>query len=302
VTCYITRDLERLPSYGRDVVAVVAGNEDGNVPRYADRVTAVFKQYGLRPTRTARPFREPPMLTVRAALHDARSFVRTLPGRARWRSHGLAGRLRGRELPPIVSIPLGWYHPPPDGVPSMSERPNAAAFAGSLQTNLGRTGPLRRLPTAKELSRTEMLTRVRRLATIRPELTLDLRITDDFSGSKTSAPDEYWRRLVRAKIALVPRGNVPETYRLYEAARAGCIPVTERLPQHPFFRGAPVVEVPGWRGLEHVLISLLEDEAGLDAGQRATLEWWERCCSAESVARRMAEAIEGRIKQDPVDR
>jgi hypothetical protein len=290
--CFITRDLERLPRYGRDVMAVVVGDEYGKVPRYAGKVAAVFMHFGIRHPPTVRPFRQPPTLTALAALLDARVLVQTLPGRARWRSWEVAARLRGRELPPIVAIPLGWFHPPPGGVPSMADRPNAATFVGSLQTNRERTGPLRRVPTAKQRSRAEMLTRVHRLGTAHPELTIDIAMTGDYRQSKRSAPEEYWRRLCAAKIALVPRGNVPETYRLYEAARAGCIAVTEQLPHHPFCQEAPAVEVPGWRGLEDVLLGLLEDDARLDEGQRATLEWWERCCSVESVARRMAGVLE----------
>ena len=48
-TSHLTWDSRRLPAYGERVVAVVLGDEVGRIPRYADRVRAVFKSYGIRP-------------------------------------------------------------------------------------------------------------------------------------------------------------------------------------------------------------------------------------------------------------
>lgn len=40
--------------------------------------------------------------------------------------------------------------------------------------------------------------------------------------------DEYYRIMERSKIVLCPRGNIsPDSFRLYEALEAGCIPIVE---------------------------------------------------------------------------
>lgn len=40
--------------------------------------------------------------------------------------------------------------------------------------------------------------------------------------------DEYYRLMERSKIVLCPRGNIsPDSFRLYEALEAGCIPIVE---------------------------------------------------------------------------
>src|SRR6266446_4107614 len=49
LTFYLTWNLDELPSYGPDVVAVVTGDEPARVPRYFDRIAATFKGYGTRP-------------------------------------------------------------------------------------------------------------------------------------------------------------------------------------------------------------------------------------------------------------
>ena len=49
IDVYLTWDTRRLPAYGPRVVAVLLGDEAGRIPRYVDRVRAVFKSYGVRP-------------------------------------------------------------------------------------------------------------------------------------------------------------------------------------------------------------------------------------------------------------
>src|SRR4051794_41030211 len=49
LTIYLTRNTVKLPSVGRDVVAVVFGDEKSRVPAYTSSIRAVFKDESLRP-------------------------------------------------------------------------------------------------------------------------------------------------------------------------------------------------------------------------------------------------------------
>jgi hypothetical protein len=60
LSVYLTWSVDELPSYGHDVVAVVTGDETCRIPRYFDRVRAVYKTYGTRPTLGSRPFARRP--------------------------------------------------------------------------------------------------------------------------------------------------------------------------------------------------------------------------------------------------
>lgn len=54
----------------------------------------------------------------------------------------------------------------------------------------------------------------------------ELHISDGFAQGLSH--DEYYRLMERSKIVLCPRGNIsPDSFRLYEALEAGCIPIVE---------------------------------------------------------------------------
>jgi hypothetical protein len=292
LTFYVTYDLDRLPSYGADVVAIVTHDEEARVPRYSHRVAATFKTYGTGPTLIARPFREPPALTLLASLVWSRSLLRGAAGRASRAFYGVVAALRGRRLPPLEPIPLGWYRRPDLPARPAVERPVGISFMGSVGAQAGRKGLVARLPTPKSRARRELL---RRLAVLDSGITRDVATTQDFLASKSARAGDYWRRLAASQVCLAPRGNAAESYRVFEAARAGCVVVCERLPRHWFYRGAPFVELTGWRDLDTVLTRLISDERELAARQRRTLDWWYDRCDPEAVAQFMADVLERAI-------
>jgi hypothetical protein len=194
---------------------------------------------------------------------------------------------RGRALPPLAPIPLGWLRRPelPERPPA--ERPFVVSFLGSTGDAPGRRASLSWLSTPRARARRELL---RRLA--RVELPQDIGLTSDFKASKQTGQNEYWQRLAAGRICLAPRGNSPETYRVFEAARAGCAVVCERLPPHWFYADAPFVERTGWRDLDRLLYRLAADPEALARRQRQTLDWWYERCSPEAVADRIATVLE----------
>ena len=115
--------------------------------------------------------------------------------------------------------------------------------------------------------------------------------TDNFAAGLSRKA--YAEKLNNAKIALCPGGfHSPETFRHYEAARAGCVVISERLPDNALYRGAPLLQVDSWGEGIALARELLSDEARLADLQRETLAWWEDHWSPEAVARDMQEKLE----------
>jgi len=98
------------------------------------------------------------------------------------------------------------------------------------------------------------------------------------------SPEEYSRRLADTKIALSPRGVSHETFRTYEAMRAGCAVLAQRQLPTWFNEGWPVIEVDNWAEAGIIVDDLLGDPARLDALSHQSVAWWEEKCSEEAVA------------------
>jgi hypothetical protein len=108
------------------------------------------------------------------------------------------------------------------------------------------------------------------------------------------SPAAYGQKLADSRVALCPRGwHSAETFRHYEAMRAGTVVISEPLPSTHFYRGSPVIEVPDWRSGVVRARALLRDPGALDAAHRETVRWWHEVCSEASVARYMAERLRG---------
>ena len=274
LTLVVTTDHRELPVYGRDVVVIQRAGPDGRPPAYAKRVLAVFKTHSAAPVPAARPGREPAALTATALLSYLQVAGSGLPSRV---------RARGAVVEPI---PLGVMWSPEIAPPPIAERPVDVLFCGSVET-VSRSGLRGRLGTPKTHARRAMLAGLSALEGAR----VDVGVTPSFADSKRAGPAEYWARLVAAKICLVPRGDTLETYRLFEAARAGCVIVAERLPSNWFFDAAPVVDLTGWRGLAGCLRALLADPAGLAERSRRTLAWWDDVVGPEAVGRHIAKTV-----------
>lgn len=76
--------------------------------------------------------------------------------------------------------------------------------------------------------------------------------------------DNYLAILQNSKISLCPRGwsNI-ETYRLYESLESGCVVITEKLPDRPYFKNIPAIQVNNWKEGMQIAADLLKDQSSL---------------------------------------
>ena len=286
---YLTWNCERLPAAGERVVAVVLGDEVGRIPRYISRVRAVFKAYGTRPVLGAGLLRDPSITGLASTGQFAVRCLRWLPSASAYAALRVAGRARRRAgPPPIGTIPLGTYNQVDLPVIPIAERETDLFFAGSVEHDHSLH---HRLLSPKTHARRDMLGAVERFAATRPGLRTDLRVTPSFGASAAAAPSDYSRSLMNARVCLAPRGTSLETFRVFEGLRAGCLVVGDRLPRHPFYEGAPLIQLNRWNDLAETLPALLDDPARLESGQAAALAWWREQCSEEALGRFLAERL-----------
>lgn len=291
IDVYLTFDPEKLPRYGETVVAVILGDEVGRIPRYVDRVRAVFKCYGTRPVLGTGPLRHPGMTGAAELAQYAVRWLRWLPGAAAHSRLVLGQALRGQSRAPAVStVPLGTFNQLELPVIPPEDRTVDLFFAGSVEHH----GSLsHRLLSAKVRSRREMVAALERLAGSHPHLRIDLRVTDGFKASEGSSSSNYSERLMAARICLAPRGTSVETYRLLEGLRYGCLVICERLPPHWFYERAPFRQLDRWEDLEAAVSPVLDDPVALHRAHSEALEWWRQCCSESAVGRFMADRLNG---------
>lgn len=283
---YLTWDVNALPSYGDNVVAVVLGDEWARIPAYADRVRAVFKCYGTWPTLGVR---RPSYLSALTALHVGQVLAARVPTVLR-RALARDGRRPAR----VFSVPLGFANQVDLPVLPPSRRPYDISFAGSVvHRERPPWSPKRWLKTPKSLSRGAMVGALQRLQQNRPDLRVHLTLTSGYAAIQTSDPLTYSRLLADSKVALVPRGTSFETFRFFEAMRAGCVVVSEALPRRWFYDGAPAIRIQDWSELEEVILPILSDEAEVVRRHRESLAWWREVCSEEAVGAFMRDALNG---------
>jgi hypothetical protein len=101
-------------------------------------------------------------------------------------------------------------------------------------------------------------------------------LAQDFAEGQ---PNRYSQSMMQTKICCAPRGTSIETYRLYEAMRYGCIIISEPLPPHWFYQGAPILQVANWTELNTLLPRLLSNPELMLKLHQQTLDWWQKKCS-----------------------
>ena len=294
LTFILTWDLEDLPQTGPDVVAIVQGDEDARIPRWSDQVLVTFKCYGTLPPWMPLGGR-PRMLDALEIAHFVRRVVRGAPGATRhiWNR----ARPRGRSAP-IHAIPLGYYNQTDPRPIEFDRRRWSISFAGSGAEGPTSRGWRRALTPPKDRARAQMRAALEQLRAELPDEPILTLYQRDFPallpGQDSQAralTQSYSELLAETRLCLVPRGNSPETFRFFEALRAGCIVICEALPNHWFYRGAPVVSVRRWSELSSVVTPLVADPPTMHGLHRASLEWWTTRCSEVALGQFMAQRI-----------
>jgi len=112
---------------------------------------------------------------------------------------------------------------------------------------------------------------------------------------KGLTPEEYAARLSKTKIALSPRGVSHETFRTYEAMRAGCVVIAQRQIPCWWTNAWPVIEVDNWSGIGDLVRSQLADPKAMQARAHASRQWWADICSPAACAEYMMGEIAARL-------
>jgi hypothetical protein len=118
-----------------------------------------------------------------------------------------------------------------------------------------------------------------------------LHFTNGFK--KGLCPEKYTDTLYNSQIVLCPKGFLrAETYRHFEAMRAGCVIISERLPNTYLYRNSPIIQVDNWQEGLSVVQKLLDDPILLHYHHHQTLKWWKNVCSELSTAQHVSSRLQ----------
>ena len=295
LTFYITHHTTKLGSYGPDVVVVLLNDEWFRTPAYSGCVLATLRNLPARPWFPWETLVPPSSESAFAASNHARVLIE------RRRADRNAEAIRvSRGWPAMrtdnaIDVPLGYYHQPERPITPLGERTSDVFFAGSLLHDMQKTGWKRAVKriagNPKQVYRKSMIRELDRFREGHPELRAKVSVSGDFRQLGGSEVSSYAEAMMDSRVALVPRGTVAESYRLFEAWRYGCIAICEQLPPRPFLRGSPAIMLRSWRELEPVLEELLGDPDRQLALHAASLAWWRDVCSERVVGRRLADQL-----------
>jgi len=102
----------------------------------------------------------------------------------------------------------------------------------------------------------------------------------------------YGETIADSKIVLCPKGfQFAECYRHYEAMRAGCIIISEKLPPTFFYKDSPIIQISNWKEGLNIARELISDNTEMENRSKMTLEWWEKRCSENATAHYIVKCI-----------
>lgn len=284
---YLTKDPNQLPEYGPHVVAVLLQEERCKIPAYALRVRAVIRNLHSTPFLGFRKFRFNRLNLVLAFeyIRDLALHHRSLQALRSPRSK-LPSPVH--TTPRIYTIPLGYHSQEELPQLPMKDRTLDTFFAGELATILPPTTYRYWVSTSKAEAR-KQLWRVLQQIRRNPEWRIDLdNIGVGYSPSRAAQFNAYSQKMMNSRICLAPRGSMAETFRLYEGLRAGCLVIANRLPDEPFLRGAPVIQIDHWNELPGLLRKYARDIDTLEHHRQASLEWWQNHCHEKVIGSQVA--------------
>jgi hypothetical protein len=201
-----------LPSYGKNVVAVLATDEECVIPRYLNKVRFVFKSYGFQPW-CGDSIRDPSPASVLKCARDWALWAYHLALFARENQFSLT---QGGKM----VIPFGYAQQTDVPVKPIETRRYLVGFLGSIENKTYPAfSPKRLVGTPKQIARSRMAESMRKLAESAPE-SVFFGTTASFTESVTGGTGaRYSEIMADTKIALAPRGSSVQTYRFFEAMR-----------------------------------------------------------------------------------
>lgn len=291
---YVTWDeIDELPSYGENVVAVVLGDEWYRIPKYAHKVGAVFKCIGTHPILGCNPLLKPSHLNLLTLIQYLRILLVRMPGVINYQFHRFKSWLLNTEkIAPIYEIPLGYNNSEDLPIKDIQDRLYDTYFSGSV---VHRSYPIWSLKywlgTPKTLARQLMMLSVKKIKEKYPDWKVELSITDGYHGRSSEVASSYSETMMNTKICLVPRGTSFETTRFFEAMKYGCIVVTEALPSRWYLDGSPAIQINDWRELETLMEKLIDNQELMQEIHQESLNWWQNKCSETVVGDYMAREL-----------
>jgi len=198
----------------------------------------------------------------------------------------------------MYEIPVGTFNQVELPLIDMSARRIGLFFAGSVAHGRLPGSPKPRVweqvrdrMGPKTASRRSMLRAMKDLAAANPEVSMEVSEAEGYIKAIYADPEFYSRKLMDAKLSLVPRGTSPQTFRFFQSMRAGCAVITDVLPSQWFFEGSPAIRVRSWKELHDVVPGLLDEDQLLRRHHQASLHWWKTRCSEEALAAYMADRL-----------
>ncbi len=280
---------ETLPDYGPHVVLVLIGDEF-HLPRaYFARIAAILRCYGTRPIYVDGW----PMTGVRlaaAAQYIHKQLVRLKAQVKEVRAKGWTGFSGSRRK--TLQVPLGYFRDFQIVLKPMAQRTIDHSFMGSVGTDFAAKPLLQKiLDGPKYISRRQMLAALTHEGR-RPSGAQT--ITPNFEASALNH-EAYIDGLANTRIALVPRGISHETYRFFEAFKAGCVVICEPQPQAWYNRGHPGIVMRDWSRLPQVLEALLADMEHLEALSQASAAYWQGVLQESVIAETVSTFLRERL-------
>ena len=109
--------------------------------------------------------------------------------------------------------------------------------------------------------------------------------------------EEYSELMKQTKIAFAPNGYVSnETFRYFEAAKAGCVILAEERYDYWYYKDAPHITITDWSSVPEVIDNLLSNPEEMEYIREKTLKWWEDNCSPKAVASYIMENVNEKVK------
>jgi len=271
----LTWHLDKFDEKLAGAVVLLIGDEMYQVPSYATSVRAVFKTGGIRKNPLSATLRLPWSIAWRVVLRDLRNRAVTVRRRLR---HARTGA----QAAPLFELPLGYHRLVEVPYKPVAERGIDAFFAGSISS--GSKFSVRPGPAGRRHMTAALQEACLALPNFRIEYTPP-------TQQLAFDPETYSGMLMNARIALCPRGNFDETFRLFEAARSGCVVIAEPLPDRWYYADAPVIQIPRWSALTATLRELLGDNGRVQAMSERTQRWWHDSLSEPAIARYICDSL-----------